>query len=323
MDQIVGGFHRSSNAGKGLRHRTRSVVGLSALVFLAQLLAPRPALAHPGQPLAPHDLWRAWDASPAMVCGLALLALTYTRGLLALWGQAGYGHGIRPWQAAAFAGGLLVLLLALVSPLDALSGALFSAHMAQHMLLVLAAAPLLALGGPLALLWALPRRLRRGLHRWRAYWSWLESLPIAWAAYAAALWLWHLPALYQAGLRNEAVHALEHASLLGGAALFWWALLRPAGRAWYGARVLAVFVFAIQSSFLGALLLASRAPWYASYAAQAQRWGVTPLEDQQLAGLIMMLPGDLVYLLAAAGLFALWLRSAERETGSGVVTDSR
>jgi putative membrane protein len=287
------------------------------LVALGAALAPpRLALAHPGQPLAPHDLWRAWSSNPTVALGLALLALAYLRGLLALWGQAGYGRGVRPWRAAAFAGGIIALLIALVSPLDALGAALFTGHMAQHMLLTLVAAPLLALGAPLVpLLWALPRPLRRGLPgQGLAAWRILSSLPAAWALHAAALWLWHLPGFYQAALHNQLIHAAEHACFLGTAGLFWWALLQPAGAARYGVRVLALFTFMVQSSFLGALLLAARAPWYGEYAPQSGRWGLTPLEDQQLAGLIMTLPSDAIYLLAALTLFALWLRAIERQS---------
>lgn len=287
-----------------------------SLTLAGLAFAPPPlALAHPGQPLAPHDLWRAWSFEPALFVGLALLAACYARGVRALWRRAGYGRGLQPWRVAACAGGALALLTALASPLDALSGALFAAHMGQHMLLVLVAAPLLCLGMPaLALLWALPVQLRPALRGWRVVrpaWGALASLPSAWLLHAAALWLWHVPGFYQVALRDEQVHMAEHASLLGTAALFWWALLRPAGAARSGGRVLALFLFAGQASALGGLLLAARAPWYPAYAGQTTRWGLAPLEDQQLAALIMTLPSDLIYLLAALALFARCLRYFE------------
>ncbi|MEW5929036.1 MAG: cytochrome c oxidase assembly protein, partial [Gemmatimonadota bacterium] len=97
-------------------------------------------LAHAGLPLEPHDLWSAWGAGPAVAAGLLLAGWVYARGVESAWRRAGAGRGIRAGQAAAAAGGWLALWLALATPLDPLGGALFSAHMAQHLVLVLVAA---------------------------------------------------------------------------------------------------------------------------------------------------------------------------------------
>jgi cytochrome c oxidase assembly factor CtaG len=288
-------------------------------------------LPHPGQPPAPHDLWGAWNWSPLILAALLLAGLLYGRGVRLLWRRAGRGRGVRGWQAWAYAGGLLALFVALISPLDALAEALFAAHMAQHMLLTLAAAPLLVLGAPLVpLLWALKgdrrqatgdRRQAKGERASRSSIRVLSSLlhrsplvlPLALALHVALLWLWHAPALYEAALWSEVVHVTEHISLLGSALLFWWA----AGIARYGRRagvggVLAMFGMAAQSSLLGALLLAARTPWYQGHAASLRAWGLTPLGDQQGAALIMMLPCDVVYVLAAVALCARWLHAAEQ-----------
>jgi putative membrane protein len=193
--------------------------------------------------------------------------------------------------------------------------------MVQHLILMLVAAPLLVLGEvPLALLWALPRPWRRALGlalrapalygAWRA----LSSPICAWLLFTAALWVWHAPALYEAALRDEAVHALEHLGFLGTALLFWWALLRQGGsgaaRSWRALPYL--FATLIQSGLLGALMTFAAQPWYPAYAPLVPPWGLTPLQDQQLAGLIMWIPGGALFTLLTIGYFAAWLRALEQ-----------
>jgi cytochrome c oxidase assembly factor CtaG len=276
---------------------------------------------HPGLPPAPHDLWRAWNWSPPLLLGLGLALALHALGSRALWERGARGRGGVLWHAAAFAGGVAALGIALISPLDALGAALLAGHMAQHTLLTLVAAPLLVLGAPLAALaWSLPRRWRRALGRrrpaWlRAAWGQLTGTPAALALHSAVLWLWHMPALYEAALASPALHALEHACLLGTGLLFWWAILGARRRSAAGA--LALLIMAIQSSLLSALLLAARQPWYPSYAQSSPAWGTTALEDQQLAALIMMLPCDLAYLAAALWISAAWLtdRNAVYQAG--------
>jgi putative membrane protein len=217
----------------------------------------------------------------------------------------------------------MTLGLALVSPLDQLGTALFSAHMAQHALLMLLAAPLLSCSRPLvALLWGLPRAWRRQLSRWwgqrtggLAIWRGLTEPAVAWTLQTVALWTWHLPALYQATLVSNTVHALQHASFLGSALLFWWALLHGKhGRAGYGMAVLAIFTTAIHSSILGAILTLAPVPLYPAYTATTTAWGLLPIQDQQLAGLIMWVPAGVLYTLAGLAFLAAWLREAERRT---------
>jgi putative membrane protein len=136
---------------------------------------------------------------------------------------------------------------------------------------------------------------------------------IAWALHAAALWVWHMPLLFQATLTSELAHACQHLSFFGTALYFWWALLCGHQKLQgYGVAVLAVFTTALHSSLLGALLTLAHTPWYAAYAHTAA-WGLTPLEDQQLGGLIMWIPAGAVYLLAALALSAEWLQAAERQ----------
>jgi putative membrane protein len=248
-----------------------------------------------------------------LLLGLGLLGALYGRGLAALWGRAGRGRGVRAWRAAAFGGGLLVLLAALAMPLSAL----FATHMAQHALISLVAAPLLVLGLPMIpLAWAMPapwrRRLPTLLAPLRRPWAALSALPVACTLYAGVFWLWHVPGLYEAALHRSGLHGLAHSSFLATALLFWWAVGLGGGRRPSGASLAALFVIGVQNSALSALIISAPAPWFADHARNALLCNLAPLEDQQLAGLIMMLPCDLIYLMAALGLGYLWLRDNER-----------
>jgi putative membrane protein len=269
--------------------------------------------------LAPHELWSAWSFEPAVLFGLGLTGWLYVNGVRKLWRSAGRGKGLRRWEAGAFASGWIVLVVALVSPLHRLGEVLFSAHMAQHELLMAAAAPLLVLGRPLlAFVWALPMSWRRTLGSWaaiapvRGTWELLTLPLVAWTLHAAAIWLWHAPPLFEATLRSESIHAIQHLSFLGSGLLFWWALLRGReGRIGRPAAVLYLFTTSMHTSLLGALLTFSSRLWYPLYASNTAAWGITPLEDQQLAGLIMWVPAGLAYLIATLAISASWLSEAD------------
>jgi cytochrome c oxidase assembly factor CtaG len=269
---------------------------------------------HGGQPHNWHDLVRAWSFEPLVIISLIITALLFVIGLYRLKGRS-----IRAWEALCFAGGWLALFIALVSPVHAWGRVLFSAHMSQHEILMLVAAPLLVLGRPLiAFLWALPlswsRRLGNlGKITWiNRVWQGLTIPLVAWLLHAIALWTWHIPAFFDATLHSETVHTLQHLSFLLSALLFWWALIHgPQGAMGYGAAVLYVFTTSIHSGALGALITVAGSVWYPSYAGLTASWGLTPLEDQQLGGLIMWIPAGLVYVIAGLALFAGWLREAD------------
>jgi putative membrane protein len=248
---------------------------------------------------------------PSALLAVLVFGGLYARGVRTLWQQAGRGHVVPVWRTLCFGGGLLALLVALESPLDAIAEQLFSAHMVQHLVLILVAGPLLVLGAPVApMLWAFPARSRRGVAAWFHPLRTLGVPAVAFVVHSAALWAWHVPALYDAAVANRATHILEHLCFLLTAALFWWALLHR-GRSGYGVAVLYVFGMALESTFLGALLTFAPTPWYASHLTTTQAWGVRPLEDQQLAGLIMWVPGGAVYLVSALTLFGVWLKPRE------------
>jgi putative membrane protein len=211
------------------------------------------------------------------------------------------------WRAGAYYAGLAALFIALVSPVDAVGAALFSVHMTQHLLLMMVAAPLVVLGDPVTVtLWALPIRARRSVGLWwrhasglRTMWRALTIAPVAWTVHVVTLWLWHAPAFYEIALQSEAVHVLEHATFFLTALLFWWLLFAPHGRRLsIGAKVAYLFAAMLQGTILGAVITFARHPWYWSYFGTTKAWGLTPLEDQQLAGLIMWIPAGLIYLAA-------------------------
>ncbi len=222
--------------------------------------------------------------------------------------------GRRSWETLAFSAGLLTLGLALLSPLDRWGAELFAAHMVQHEVLMLIAAPLLVLGRPLPIfLWAFPARMRASLGRvsrtgWvHRVWSGLTRPLSAWLLHAVALWVWHAPPLFDAVLRNRAIHDLQHFTFLATALLFWSALLHARARESQGAAIIYLFTTTVHSSVLGALITFGSHPWYQSYLQTAPQWGLTALEDQQLGGLIMWVPASFVYVGVALLLMARWL----------------
>ena len=259
-----------------------------------------------------------WSFEPWVIACLLASAAAYALGLVRLWQQAGRGRGVPVAAAAAFGGGWLSLAVALVTPLDPLGSLLFSAHMVQHELLMVVAAPLLVLGRPLAVwAWALSPAARRavgGFFRrpgWRRPWRRLSAPLSAWLLHAAALWLWHVPALFEAALASNVVHTLQHFSFLFTALLFWWAALGRTSRPAQGAALVYLFTTMLHSAALGALLTLSPVPWYASYLGSAASLGWDALEDQQLGGLVMWVPAGLAYFATGLALTWRWIAPGE------------
>lgn len=253
-----------------------------------------------------------WNFEAWLIGCLLLAAWLYACGVTRLWRRAGAGRGILVRQVCAFAAGWVTLVIALVSPLDGLGSQLFSAHMVQHELLMVVAAPLLVIGRPLAAwTWGLPSDWRAVVGR-ASRWPWLTwlwrgiSQPLnAWALHALAVWLWHIPQLFDAALRAESWHVVQHASFLGTALLFWWAVLGGAPRVHgRGFGLAYLFTTMMHTAALGALLSLAPTPWYAGYAASTIALGLDPLQDQQLGGLVMWVPGGIAYLLAGLVLVA-------------------
>jgi putative membrane protein len=281
-------------------------------------------LAH--APVAPSDLWSAWRPDPLILGILALTALLYRSGLAHLGARR--RQLVRPAHVAAFAGALLALAVALASPLDLAASSVFAAHMVQHLLLMLVVAPLLVCGRPVVVLGrAMPLRGRRLFVRIRArppVRAARDALlhPVAvWVIGAVVLWAWHLPVLYEAALRHDALHAFEHASLLATSALVWAVALGRARRSLaVPAASALLFATALQSGALGAVLALAQRPLYPIHASVAPSWGLTPIEDQQLAGGLMWVPPGIVYVVVIAGLLSRWLGSFDPPDGEPVAT---
>jgi putative membrane protein len=224
-------------------------------------------------------------------------------------------------EAACFAAGWLALAVALLSPIDRLGGELFSVHMLQHELLMLVAAPLLVRARPhKALAWGLPARARPLLvgalraRPVRAAWRAATGLGCAWLLHAAALWVWHVPALFEASLRSDAAHALQHATFFASAVV-WWASIAAAvapGADRHAAALGSVFTTALHGGALGALLVFSDAAWIPVYQATAPAHGLTALEDQQIAGLVMWIPAGVLFAAVCAALVWSWLVEGAR-----------
>jgi len=244
-----------------------------------------------------------WVVGPLLV-SLAWFAIGYLR----LRRRSALATAHRA-SAAWFIAGWLVLAAALVTPLHEAGERSFAAHMLEHELLMLVAAPLLVLSRPIGIaLWAFPQSGRRALaafgHGIGGAWRLLTAPVTATLLQAAVLWLWHAPRLFDLALADPGWHVVQHLCFLGSALLFWWSVLHGRDRR-LGVRVGCLFFTAIVSGALGALMAFSSSPWYAGYAASGlDAFGLSPAQDQQLAGLLMWIPGGLVHAVAALGLVA-------------------
>jgi putative membrane protein len=262
-----------------------------------------------------------WNLEPWIVATLVASLVFYARGVHRLWQRAGAARGISRGEVTSFVAGWAVLAIALLSPIDTLGGELFSMHMVQHELLMVVAAPLFVLARPLeAWAWGLPRGWAgavAGLARRRAVaamWKGLTDPVGAWVVHAAALWIWHIPPFFEAALRDDNLHALQHSTFLASALAFWWSVLKPRGVA-DAMGLASLFTTMLHTGVLGALLTFGMRPWYTAYR-QTEHYGLTLLEDQQLGGLVMWVPGGLAYL--AAGLviaYGLLGRSSPASAG--------
>ena len=293
----------------------------TATTIALLLTCPASAWADSGTAVGPGNLWMAWNFDLLILLNLSLLGWLYLHGLRRLWHKAGNGRGVSRGQAASYLGSLAVLFVALISPLDALSAELASAHMIQHMLLMVVAAPLFVLGVPgLVLTWGLARKWRPMAASWR---RWLDTDALGrpllpWILYAATLWVWHLPSAYQAALIDPLVHDAQHLSFFVMACLFWRMVLAPLRRHRLHplTTVLVLFTTSLHATLLGVFMTLSPALWYDFYTRRTAVWGLTPLEDQHLAGLIMWMPSCLVYPAVAAAVFGMWLATLSASDGS-------
>lgn len=282
---------------------------------------PASVLAHgapPPRPELPGVLF-AWRLDPLALVGILVAAGLY----LAAVRRVANAHPSNPHprhRTWLFLAGLAAIAVALMSPIEAYEGQLFSVHMVQHLLLELAAAPLLLAGAPITvtLRAASPTWRRRLLAVLRSRVMHVVSFPvIAWMLFAAVNWGWHFSTLYDQALENDLLHYLQHASFLGASLLFWWPAIGADPSPWrlpHPVRLLYLFLAMPQNSFLGVALMSASTVLYPHYLTNARDWGPTPLEDQQLGGLIMWVVGDIGFLAGMAVVVVLWTRHEERRT---------
>jgi putative membrane protein len=256
----------------------------------------------------------SWTFDPWIIVPLLLSVGLYALGTAALWRRAGIGRGIRAWQVGCYGAGWLLLVGALVSPLHWLGERVFTAHMVEHEIIMAGAAPLLALARPVgAFLWAFPAPLRRWLGRigqqrpLRRAWTMLTSPLPATVWHGAVIWFWHAPIVFDAAVTSDLLHRLQHVTFLASALAFWWALMR---RTDHGHAVGHLFATMIHTTLLGALITMAPHVLYVRQTIGSTRWGLTPLEDQQLAGLVMWVPAGTIYAGAALACAALWIRQS-------------
>jgi putative membrane protein len=242
--------------------------------------------------LAPNT---SWTLDPLQIVPTLAAAAFYARRVLTLRDR---GTPVPGWRIALFATGILTLLVAFVSPVHALGERMFSFHMLQHVLIG-DLAPLALLGG---LTGPILRPALRWLYRFRFLANPLVALPV----WAANLYVWHLPFLYEAAVRHDAVHALEHLCFFTGGLIMWLPVVEtlPAPE-WFGtgAKLAYIAVVRIVETVLGNIFFWSGSVFYAVYAHRSRLWGISALEDQGLAGGVMMIEGSIVTLVALAWLF--------------------
>ena len=281
---------------------------MSFLIYLAVLavtLGSSPASAHGGAHTEAAG-WNSWLTDPAVAIILLVATALYLGGLARMLSRPAGRWPVSKWRVISFASALGVIGIALLSPIDAFAEKLFSVHMAQHLLLVLVAAPLIAVSNAhLVYLWLLPLPARRWMGRA------IIGIPgvkyaahanvTAWvicATFVGSLWFWHAPATYDWALANKWGHASEHLALLATSTVFWRVVVTSGERRLSpGMMILMVSLVGIQGSFLAALITFAPRPLYAAYAAN-------PIDDQALGGVLMCIPASFLYL--GSSIWALW-----------------
>lgn len=288
------------------------------VTLLILLLAVSPASAH--VEAAPRAGLTDWSWEPSILASIAVAAGWYAVGVGRLHHRLEARRLVGLREIGAYGAGLATLFIALVSPIDGIADQLFWIHMIQHLLLLLLAAPMLVLGRPaLAFLWAFGPTGRKRVGRASTRLGLTRGINglmhpiVVWPLFCGVFVLWHFPGPYQWALRDETIHTLEHLSFLIASLMFWSIVIEPSGRRRleFGPTLVFVTTAAILSGLPGALISLAPRPLYAAHASGEAAWGLSPLEDQQLAGLVMWIPGGFIYLAAVAFVFLQWLQQGD------------
>jgi putative copper resistance protein D len=266
-------------------------------------------------PAGPGDALFHWSLDPVPLAGCVLAGALYLGGLRRVRAR---GHPFAGSRPAAFGAGLAALLVALVSPVDAYAGAMFSVHMVQHLLLSYVAPPLLALGAPVTLAIAASRpgtrrRLVLPVVRSRAL-SVLSHPIVGWSLFVVSSFAIHFSGLFEAALERPWVHAVEHGIFLGVGLLFWWPIVGvdpSPHRMSYPARLFSLSMAMVVTGFVAVAITSADRPLYAWYQALPAPWGPAALSDQRWAAAIMWVAGSLILIVAGLFVAAAWRRDDE------------
>ena len=294
---------------------------VAAVGVVGSLVVVGPVAAHgpaPTEPPTLENLLLGWTFEPLPTLGI-LAALAWWTWAVRRVDAAHPANPVARRRTAAFVGGMAALAVALLSGIDRYDTTLFSIHMVQHVLLMLVAAPLIALAAPVTLMlrvsspatrrrWILPV-LHARITRFLAF------PVVAWVLFAAVLWVSHFSPLFDAALEDPLIHDLEHALYLGTALLFWWPAVALDPAPWrmsHPVRALYVLLQMTQNTFLSVVILNAQTVLYPHYATVERAWGPTPLEDQQIAAAFMWVVGDLLFLTAGFAILVGWARAEGR-----------
>jgi cytochrome c oxidase assembly factor CtaG len=264
----------------------------------------------------------SWAWRPEIILTLVLAAMIHLVGRWRLRRQGGE-QTVKSWRSAAYLGGLVVLWIALMSPIDVLSSQFFYMHMIQHLLLVMIAPPLLLVANPMPIMmWGLPSGLRLEVGRWlrrdsvvRRTVRSLTTPGLVWLYFVAVLVGWHDPRLYNLTLESELIHDLEHLTFFGTAMLFWWHVIGVAPhihrRLSPGVRIGYTLSVVPPTALTGIAIAFASEPIYTYYTTVPRLGSMTALQDQMLGGVIMWIPGSMMYILAALILLARFVRAED------------
>ena len=308
-------------------------MALGVAAVLPWALAASPALAHGGIDSG-QEPWTAWNTNPLPTILLLLAGYVYLNGLnnprrpyrsqeaaRSPWRPS---HPVNNWQKASFFFGLFLMFIALQSPLDPLSDHLLSFHQLQHFVLRMLAPMFVLLGAPLTPMlrglppWALQRIVRPAARNYyvRRVYRLLTNPIFTIGLFLGSLYLWQFPGAFNLALRSDAIHAIMHLTMSGSGFLFWWVIIDPKphrSRLHYGLRVLYLGLIVLPNTVLGAAITFSGDLLYTGYAEVTQPFGISLATDQQLGGLMLWVPGDMMSIVAAGIVMIMWYQREEAE----------
>lgn len=273
----------------------------------------------------------SWDLRPEVIFVLALAGTVYTAGWWRLRERSRANSNSNRWRAGArwrpvaYLSGILLLAIALMSPIDVLGGQLLTMHMIQHVLLVMIIPPLLLLANPLPfLLWGMPKNVRLRASRilsskskFRFYLRKTTGPGLVWLVFVVFYWGWHDPNAYNLALQNGFIHDLEHLTFFLVSMLFWWHVIGAGPRIHRPLSPIGRFAYVLMgippNMLAGLAIVFASGPIYTYYESMPRIWGLSVMEDQKIGGVIMWVPGSMMYIMAGLILISRWLQQEEQK----------